>query len=205
MEGMREMGIGLLLVTALAGCGGPAAPDDTEGTSRETTSAGGEPAGSSQPGDGSPSALSGYGASVASWEDAHGDSIDGYTAGSVYGEPVRDTHEYFGVMPSRGTITMYSRAFAPRTSLREAEQVVLDDFPSDASITVRDTDEAACEIVMIESRTIEKATGSNATAAFFSDLGPDQPLDAPMNTSDVSYASILPDFRGGPRNDLGDC
>jgi hypothetical protein len=206
----------VLALAALAACSSSASDTGTQASESPTgarRSATANPSGtmtakntpnaqieSSAPRDG----LTGYGATVSAWQSVHGTSVSGYTKGTVYGPVVRDgTHRYFGVQAD-ARITMYERAFPRTTSLAEARRIVLEDFPSDAKITVKDTDQVACEIDLIESAKVKKATGSNAIAAFFSDPDPGGDINAPMDRGDVASANLMPAFNDGKKN-LGDC
>ena len=126
--------------------------------------------------DADPKALVGYGATIQAWETQHGESVKGFSEGSVYGPVVRDgAHKYVGVRAD-DRVTFYSRTFPDGTSLEDAKRLVLQDFPEQASISVEDTDEPSCVIVLIDSKKVRRVTGSNATAAFFSEQGPSDDL-----------------------------
>lgn len=147
--------------------------------------------------------LTGFGATVEDWESEHGDSVEGYTDGTVYGPIVREgVHKYVGVI-AEDRIYSYSRGFPVGTDLSSAERLILQDFPADARITARDSDEVSCLIVLVKSRTIRRATGADAIVAFFTQQDPIDDARTPLNRSDVSDATVFSSDEPGP--DLGFC
>ena len=113
------------------------------------------------------------------WEQTHGESIAGYSEGTVYGPQIRPgRHEYFGVSAD-DYVSMLSKTFPENTNIADAHELVLQDFPADATITITDTDDPICEIVLIRSPTLEAARCSAALAAFFSPSDEDQLDRAP--------------------------
>lgn len=89
------------------------------------------------------------------------------------------------------------RAFPRRTTLAEAEMILLRDFPSDARTSVTDDDERRCRIVLIESAGVQDVLGDCATASFY---GRRQVFDA----NDVSFAAVRL-HRSRRTRDLGVC
>lgn len=177
-------------------------PTATESASATTTSPPPSPA--PKPAKPKPPALTGFGATVEAWEDVRGKSNPKYAEGAVYGPEVRPgVHQYFAVFPDP-RVTFYSRGFPEGTPLDLAKRLVLDDFPRDARITVVDDDEAACEIVLIESKTVKRVVDSLAIAAFFSEQDPDDMDRTALNRSDVSDATLMSHYEGRI-SDLGMC
>ena len=142
--------------------------------------------------------LTGYGATRQAWDEEHGPWNPEYAEGAVYGDLVRpDTYEYFSVDPGEPILSYY-RGFPEGTDLATAKDIVLRDFPGDAVITIEDRDEPRCLIVLIESETVESATGDNAIAAYFS--GP----DTDFTEADVVDA-VVTSAAGSTTDDLGFC
>jgi hypothetical protein len=141
--------------------------------------------------------LTGFGATRKAWESVRGESVPGFADGAVYGRKVRGgTYEYFAVV-EYDLMTFYSRAFPEGTDLQFAKQIVLEDFPVDAEITVEDRDDPLCVIVLIESEQVRAVTGHAAAAGFFSE-------GDYFRASDVSDATVFSYLdEVGP--DLGTC
>jgi hypothetical protein len=130
--------------------------------------------------------------------------VSGYEEGSVYGPIVRpDMNEYFAVLPDP-LVDFYSQGFPLGTTLDGAENRVLDEFPEDAKVLVRDTQEPECTIILIQSKTRREAVGSEAIAACFSEQDPSDLDRTPLDPNDVSDATLFSDYEG-KRRDLGFC
>jgi hypothetical protein len=144
------------------------------------------------------------GATRASFASAHGLSLGGCPAGTCFGPKVAssagDPYQFELVEFADGRVTGYTEAFAGGTSLAEAEQEALTEFPTDTSagntgVIQDDSNGYSCRWLDLVSNVLGKVfgsgpsarKGSSASAKFLKSIGyhPDQ-LSIEFATADSS-------------------
>ena len=153
-----------------------------------------------------PSGSTGFGATKEAWLSAH-EQAPGYTAGAAFLPLLQregSSVPKYAAVSLETPVVMYTLNLADGTSLDDAKNLVLDEFPPGARFGVVEDDEATCLIATIKSPPVQRAMnkhrwrGMVPMAAFETSTATQTNLD-PRNVTDVS---MLP---GTPSNDLGFC
>jgi hypothetical protein len=155
---------------ALWGCGSTDKRSPTTSASTAVTHP--APAHSRQPRTHGRPPLSGFGATVAAWNDRH--RMDPrFALNSAYdpdptlarGGDERFDDRYFGVTPIDGRMLRYEMRFPPGTSVDAAKQRVLrSEFPTDAKV-VGFRRRSTCAVMNVRSPTLARVLHDGATAS----------------------------------------
>lgn len=184
----------VVLMVAIAGCGGSSGNGELAAETHETTTTQAkttvvEPS------------ITGFGATDSAWNSAHREDTN-YAHESVYNEnpalPEVDgaSVEYAGVGHAEGHVTRYEYRFKEESAAAAKEEILREQFPPDASIFDDDT-LGKCEEMLVRSPTIVKALGLPAgTVAAQIELGTGVEGEESFNPSSVDAATLSEGYRG---------
>jgi len=163
----------LVLAFTGTGCGG-----STKSATTTTTPAATNEAKATTPASVTKDELTGFGATVTTWNDHHQEDPR-FDPGSAYdpdpslGDGERFNSRYYGVSAGEGRVTFYNMRFPAQTGIEEAKAFVLtSEFPGDAKI-VWFKREDTCALMLVRSKKVARAGIEAALIAFTSGEGGD--------------------------------